>query len=525
MVAKGSESDTTARPDTQKATDAPKGVLTSEQMIERLRSALRRDGDFPASAKIVSELRQLTSDPKTTANQITEVILREPSLGTRVLHLVNSSFYRRAKPIMTVSQAVIQIGMKPLAELCAGLILLQKFVPAARRGGTFANCLRKTVLSSLMASSISNEVKLPSSAAQGSNRNAEYGYLAATFAEIGTLLMAYYFPQVFEAAVKRAESKRIEIGQSIFEITGLTPIQLSLEVIDALNLPPFYKDVLQGVQQVKTSGAKSAAPSSKVLAQDPSRISQAVYASSAISEVIVSGRSKQELERIVSQVSSKLGVESAAFGKVLGEIPTVFRNHCQSIDLQLPPLPEYVASFSAAPSGGDEQKGDSEKEAETQFAEFVEEIRIAVENREPTSSIITSVMETLAWNIKFDRVMLMLINGSRNRLIGRLLLGDMPDFDPKKVSRPVGVDASPYAADAKAFRESRPIFVGEPVFEGGWPLAAIPIGFGTRCIGVIYADRDPLRSSNQEKQELNAREQGAVGILAELLDRSISVQG
>src|SRR4051812_10945405 len=102
-----------------------------DELLKRLRTALKKDGDFPASARIVNELKALTTDPKTTANQLAEVILREPSLGARVLHLVNSSFYRRSKPIMTVSQAVIQVGMKPLAELCAGLVLLQKFGPVA----------------------------------------------------------------------------------------------------------------------------------------------------------------------------------------------------------------------------------------------------------------------------------------------------------------------------------------------------------------------------------------------------------
>ena len=43
-------------------------------------------------------------------------------------------------------------------------------------------------------------------------------------------------------------------------------------------------------------------------------------------------------------------------------------------------------------------------------------------------------------------------------------------------------------------------------------------GFGQRAIGVIYADR-----VNSVAQELDAREQAAIGMLAELLDRSISV--
>ena len=48
--------------------------LTAEQLLNKLCSALKRDGDFPASAKVVTELRMLVSDPKTTANQIAEVI-------------------------------------------------------------------------------------------------------------------------------------------------------------------------------------------------------------------------------------------------------------------------------------------------------------------------------------------------------------------------------------------------------------------------------------------------------------------
>ena len=47
---------------------------------------------------------------------------------------------------------------------------------------------------------------------------------------------------------------------------------------------------------------------------------------------------------------------------------------------------------------------------------------------------------------------------------------------------------------------------------------ACPIGFGPRAIGVIYADRIGANAP-----ELIAREQAAIGVLAELLDRSVSV--
>lgn len=494
-------------------TDLPKaapGDLTPDELISRLRSALTRDGDFPASAKIVTELRQLTSDPKTTAGQVTEVILREPSLGTRVLHLVNSTFYRRAKPIMTVSQAVIQIGMRPLAEMCSTLVLLQKFVPAARQGGSFANCLRRTVLTSLLSSSIA-----PMAAASSgrTSKNDEFGYLAGSFLELGTLLLAFYFPQVYEAAVKRAESKRQPLGQSLKELTGLTPAQLSIEVIDALQLPTFYRDILLETETL-TAGNNvraSSAPQSQPVAK-------AVAASSQISGVLVSSKTKDVLDSTIAEVRTRYSLDGETLNRTLGELPTLFKNHCTSIDLQLPSLPEFVSHY------GKEEAAPLEPTAEgatgQDFNGYVNEIRQAVENREPTSSIITSIMETLAWALKFDRVVLMLMNNSKTALIGRLALGNTPGFDPKKFTKPLGSEAEVGAPEARAVKESRPVFQGKSLLDDGWPVAYLPIGFGTRTVGIIYADRT---SHAQPNAELSAREQAAVGILAELLDRSLSL--
>jgi HD-like signal output (HDOD) protein len=496
----------------QRDTWEGKPQLTAEELIKKLRSALRREGDFPASAKVVSEIRQLTSDQKTTANQITELILREPSLGVRVLHLVNSSFYRRAKPIMTVSQAVVQIGMRPLAEMCAGLVLLQKFVPAARRGGSFANCLRKTILTSLLASAMT-----PAASGGRSSKSDEQGYLAGSFAELGTLLLAFYFPQVYEAALKRSDVKKQEIGQSIKEITGLSTAQLSLEVIEALDLPPFYKEVLTAQEAVENN----LPPPPYTGPGDPTRLAKSVAAAQDLSEVVIESKSRQDLDKVVATIQEKYGFEPKAVQKVMGDLPNAFKSHCVSLDLQLPALPEFVMTFSEDSSANEAAGADAPKDDNNQFNQFVNEIRQAVESREPTASIITSVMETFAWSLGFERVLLLLVGAGKTKLVGRLLLGSVPNFDPKHFERPLGAGADAKAPDYRAFREGRPVFGGDPLFTDGWPLAVIPIGFGQRAIGVIYADRN---NSPGAGSELSSREQAAIGILAELLDRSLSLQ-
>jgi|GEM_PF-904678 len=497
--------------------DSSATTFTPEEFIERLRKALQRDGDFPASAKVVSELRSLVSDTKTTANQVAEVILREPSLGIRVLHLVNSSFYRRAKPIMTISQAVIQIGMKPLADLCSGLVLLQKFVPVARRGGAFANTLQQIVLTSLLTSTLSGEREVSKSG--GHKAGGESGYLAGSLRELGTLLMAYYFPQVYETATRRAESKHLPLEQCIKEVIGLTPIQLSVELIDALNLPPMYKEIIlasEGADKLPPPPSGVATPQ-----QEIAKLGRSLSAANQISEVLSTGQGKAKLDTVLNRINSQLKLDLKDLNSVVGSLPALFKEHCSSIDLPLPDLPEFVTAYSEAIP--DQVAAPALQTSSDQFSQFVDEIRLAVQNGEPTASIITSVMETLAWGLRFDRVILLLVTPGKHTLVGRMALGDLGTIDPRKIERPVSTTPDLVAPDSVAFVQSRPVFNGDSVLPDGWPLVAFPVGFGARTIGVIYADCIPngMRAKSGGSDELSNSEQAALGVLAELLERSV----
>ncbi|MCI5065102.1 HDOD domain-containing protein [bacterium] len=490
----------------------------STDFIEKLKKALSRDGDFPASARVVSELREVISKPESTTNQVAEIILREPSLGTRVLHLVNSSFYRRAKPIMTVSQAVIQIGMRPLAELCSGLVLLQKFIPAARKGGPFAKCLKKTITTSLLTSALSAEINTAlqdgsekKSATKSKTPKDEAGYLTGTFAEMGILLLAYYFPKLYESAERRAMDKQVPLSQSVKELVGLSPLEISIEVLDELKLPGEYKRILSEAAEL----ADSPPPEGDAHAES---MVYALYAGRKLSEAINEYDSGEVIEDAVVEVNSKLPFETLLLSDVLGQLADTFRDYCSSLELQLPGIDDKLEQYRVQLTETSEsQTEEVQFNQEQQFLDFVEEIRAAVENREPSASIITTVMETCAWGLRFDRVFLLLFGRGKQQLHGRMLLGHIPDFDPKSCVR--DIKGGPQTPEAVAIRESRPVYRGEPLFEDGWPFAAIPVGFEKRTVGILYADR----ISTDDSKELNAREEAAIGVLAELLDRSIAL--
>ncbi len=495
-------------------------VLTPEEFLEKLKGALSRNGDFPASAKVVTELRMLTSDPATTASKIAEVILKEPSLGVRVLHLVNSSYYKRAKPISTITQAIVQVGMKPLAEMCSGLVLLQRFIPEARQNSAFAACLKKSIMTSLLASSLASQ-QLSTASKTLATRNAESGYLAGTMAEMGVLLMAFYFPQVYESAVKRSEQKRQDIASSIKQIVGFSPSHLSSEVIGTLNLPQYYADVVTKAQEIMDSPAAT----NTAKQSDLTEIARCLGAAMSISDAITSITDPNDLIAQIRKIQEQTGLNPEFLTNSLKDLNTGVAEHCSSLELKLPPLPEILESITfdsagapTAESATDTPPSNKVTLAKNQeeFDNYIEDIETAINRGEPTANILTSVMEACAYCLGFDRVLLLLANKTRTSLMGRMMLGNVPGVDPAKIARPLGRTVSPSAPDNTAFMEGRVVFNGEAIFPDGLPLAVVPVGYRKRSVGVVYADR-----CSKPPIPLAPQEQSALVLLADLLDKSL----
>jgi len=500
-------------------------AVPQEKFLEKLRTALSTDGDFPASAKIVAELKRITSDPNATASQIAEIILREPSLGARVLHVVNSTFYRRSKPIMTISQAVMQLGMKPLAELCSGMVLLQKFGTVSRRGHAFTKCLSRLVTSSLLTGALAQKVAGKSSAKD------DYGYLVGSLSEMGPLLLAYYFPDIYENAAKRASEKKISVDQAIQELVGLTPMQLSLEVVNSLKLPEFYKAIL-----VTAAGAKPPVlmlPSQQQILPIAAKV---VETATLVSECLAEGAPKEKLDSILAGAVKSLGITSDQMGLLMAGLTRGFADHCSCVDLHLPALPSYLESYAppedsaaARKSGADNGSGEANSgpvaSQSDSLTGYIEELKQAVASREPTASVITTVMETLAWGLGLERVILLLPGIGKRTLVGRMGLGAKLKLDCRSIEKPV--QSSSNLSIIKAFLSGKTVFsigtAGELLLDNGHSAIALPIGMGAKTIGVIYADK--ILTGNElsasAAQQLTPSEQATVSLLAELLDKSI----
>jgi HD-like signal output (HDOD) protein len=486
-------------------TNKAAGHVTAESLVTRLENALRTNGDFPVSAQVISEISALVEDPNTTADKLSSVILKDPTLGARLLSVVNSSFYNPGKPIVTVSQAIVHLGMVQLADLCANLILMQSFIPQARSGGAFAECLRKTILTSVLTELISLQLNENT----GEKRN-ETGYLIGFFAEMGAMLLAFYYPNIYGAAITRAKDRNMELSRSIQQLIGVTPIQIGQQVVQAMGLPEYFAEIL-GL----TTAVRSDSTLLKTIDISAARIIRSILIAERISGLLLIERRKRDLNKAVIESCQELDIDPLTIAPALGKLPTAFREYCLSLELSFGPMPDYLGEYSESENPF---KDSSPIEESSQVADAVKDIRDALKSGESKSSIFTAVMEALAWNLEFDRVLLLLTTPDGSRLTGHLCLGEVGDLNPRSVERALGPTAGPYAPDAKAVRDGAPVFIGDPLLPGGWPFAVLPIKSESGQIeGVIYADK-----VNAVEDELSMQMQATIAVLTDLLEHTVS---
>jgi eukaryotic-like serine/threonine-protein kinase len=89
-----------------------------EAVLRRLSGA----AGFPTLSTTISDVNRVVTSDSHSAQQITQVILRDVSLTTKLLQLVNSAVYGQFRGrIRTVSRAVLILGCEARAAGCGSV--------------------------------------------------------------------------------------------------------------------------------------------------------------------------------------------------------------------------------------------------------------------------------------------------------------------------------------------------------------------------------------------------------------------
>lgn len=83
----------------------------------RLQALVGRIGHLPAMPRTCTNLRNAMADPAVSVREIAGIISEDPAVAAKVLQLVNSAFFRLARRITSIEQAVTYLGLNAIRTL------------------------------------------------------------------------------------------------------------------------------------------------------------------------------------------------------------------------------------------------------------------------------------------------------------------------------------------------------------------------------------------------------------------------
>jgi len=150
--------------------------------------------ELPAMSDHVQELLRLLNRDDSNAEEISEVILKDASLTTKLLQVVNSAFYSRGggAPISNISRAITALGLTTLKELAVSLALFEDFLKAGVEKEEIAKLLALCFFSASQAKILCKVKKI--------NVPEEEVFICTLLHQLGKLVVLVYLPELYRKA-------------------------------------------------------------------------------------------------------------------------------------------------------------------------------------------------------------------------------------------------------------------------------------------------------------------------------------
>ena len=170
-----------------------------QQILQRIKNCKT----LPAIPALPLQVLQMCRNEKTSAQQVADIISKDPSFVAKLLNVANSGFYGGSRhKVTTVTHAVTLLGMNSIATLAFCFSLYRDL--RKKGGGAFdhTHFWHRCILASLTAKILAKRVGVT---------NEEEIFLAGLLQDLGILVMSEAFGNEYGLLYKNAEQDHQEL--------------------------------------------------------------------------------------------------------------------------------------------------------------------------------------------------------------------------------------------------------------------------------------------------------------------------
>ncbi|MBF0566256.1 MAG: EAL domain-containing protein [Nitrospirae bacterium] len=200
-------------------------------IINQLKDAMKRKGDFPAiSPAVISLLKtQTTGGGIPDLNAMAGTIIGDFGLTKKILTMVNSVFYAGNQlegKVDSISRAILILGYEKIKSIVVSFSVLETL-----SGMNLPIDVKDTILSSFLSGFITKGI-----VDKIKYENAETAFISAIFHNLGKLLVSFYLPSVHKRVVEAGRTTVRDEDSVSTSIFGISYCELGIAIAHEWNI-------------------------------------------------------------------------------------------------------------------------------------------------------------------------------------------------------------------------------------------------------------------------------------------------
>lgn len=182
-----------------------------EELSPELQKAMNRVREISSLPEVTARIVEVVEDPRSTAQDMHEIVKHDPALAAKVLKVVNSAFYGLPSQIASLDRAIVMLGLSAVKNIALAASLSRLFSPgpiSARFVGRdlWTHCISVGVCTRLLA--------------QASFGRVEEAFVAGLVHDIGLLVEFQLFPDKLKAVAERCDAQPQDFLAAEHELIG-----------------------------------------------------------------------------------------------------------------------------------------------------------------------------------------------------------------------------------------------------------------------------------------------------------------
>lgn len=198
----------------------------SQQLISHAIGSVTSISTLP---EVTAHIVKTVEDRNSSAQSLHKIVSNDPALVTRVLKVVNSSFYGLPGQVASIERAIVMLGLNAVKNIAVAASLGQMFRSAKLcEGFTAKDLWTHCVAVACAARDLSKQAKLPV---------ADEAFLAGMIHDVGLLVSLQVWPEKLRLACDQTRASGRKFIDVEREVLGVNHQQLGQALSEKWNFP------------------------------------------------------------------------------------------------------------------------------------------------------------------------------------------------------------------------------------------------------------------------------------------------